>query len=185
MRRSAESATIIDRSPPLATRTTNEPALEIMALFALRKLFLQSRMRSHPTGLDIWFLVGPFVYFHTLCVRTAKALARLRECAGSPEPSLVAFVISTIISWAGSDHGRRRPVPFYPSEVNTIPDRTNLTSNITKADEKAKIRNWYNRIPHSAPNTQWERNTHTHTHTETAQNKKQQERKVKRTALSQ
>ena len=48
------------------------------------------------------FFVGPFVYFHALCVRTAKALARLRECAGSPEPSLVAYVISTIISWAGS-----------------------------------------------------------------------------------
>ena len=53
-------------------------------------------------GLDTWFLVGPFVYFHTLCVRTAKALARLRGHAGSPERSLVAYVISTIISWAGS-----------------------------------------------------------------------------------
>ena len=49
------------------------------------------------------FLVGPFVYFHTLCVQTAKALARLRGCAGSLEPSLVAYVISTIISWAGSN----------------------------------------------------------------------------------
>ena len=29
-------------------------------------------------------------------MRTAKALVRLRECAGSPEPSLVACVISTI-----------------------------------------------------------------------------------------
>ena len=55
-------------------------------------------------GLDVWFLVGPFVYFHTLCVRTAKALARLRGCAGSPEPSLVAFVVSTIISWAGFNY---------------------------------------------------------------------------------
>ena len=27
---------------------------------------------------------------------------RLRGYAGSPEPSLVAYVISTIISWAGS-----------------------------------------------------------------------------------
>ena len=36
------------------------------------------------------------------CVRTAKALVRLRGCAGSPEPSLVAYVISTIISCAGS-----------------------------------------------------------------------------------
>ena len=35
-------------------------------------------------------------------MRTAKALVRLRGCAGSPEPSLVAYVISTIISWAGS-----------------------------------------------------------------------------------
>ena len=79
-----------------------EPAHEIMAFFVLRKLILQSRMRSQPVGLDVWFLVGPFVYVHTLCVRTEKALARLRGCAGSPEPSLVAYVISTIISLAGS-----------------------------------------------------------------------------------
>ena len=83
--------------------TWNEPAHEIMTLFVLRNLILQTRMRSHPIGLDVWFLFGPCVYFHTLCVRTAKALARLRRCAGSPEPSLVAYVISTIISWAGSN----------------------------------------------------------------------------------
>ena len=59
-----------------------EPAHEIMVLFVLRKLILQTRMRSHPVGLDVWFLVGPFVYFNTLCVRTAKALARQRICAG-------------------------------------------------------------------------------------------------------
>ena len=81
----------------------NEPAHEIMALFVLRKLILQSRMRSHPVGLDVWFLVGPFVYFHTSCMRTAKALARLRGCAGSPEPSLVVCLMNTIISWAGSN----------------------------------------------------------------------------------
>ena len=79
-----------------------EPAHEIMALFILRKLFLQTCMRSPQVGLDVWFFVRPFVYFHTSCVRTAKALARLHGCAGSPEPSLVAYVISTIISWAGS-----------------------------------------------------------------------------------
>ena len=38
-----------------------------------------------------------------MCLGTAKALARLRGYAGSPEPSLVAYVISTIISWAGSN----------------------------------------------------------------------------------
>ena len=52
-------------------------------------------------GLAVWFLVGHFVYFHTSCVWTAKALARLHRCAGLSEPLLVAYVISTIISWAG------------------------------------------------------------------------------------
>ena len=79
-----------------------KPSHEIMALFVLRKLILQTRMRSHPVGLDVWILVRPFVYFHTSCVQTAKALVRLHGGAGSPEPSLVAYVISTIISWAGS-----------------------------------------------------------------------------------
>ena len=36
------------------------------------------------------------------CMRAAKALARLRRCAGSPKSLQVVFVISTIISWAGS-----------------------------------------------------------------------------------
>ena len=76
---------------------------EIMVLFVLRKIILQTRMRSHPVELDVWVLVGPFVYFHTSCVRTAKALARPRGCADSPEPSLAVNVISTIISWAGSN----------------------------------------------------------------------------------
>ena len=71
-----------------------------MALFFLRKLILQTHMRSHPVELDVWF----FVFFHYVCVRTAKALLRMCGCAGSPEPSLVAHVISTIISWAGSFH---------------------------------------------------------------------------------
>ena len=81
---------------------TIEPSREIMVLFVLNKLILKTRMHSRPVWLDVWFLVGPFFYFHTLCVRTAKALARLRGCTGLPEPSLVAYVITTIITWAGS-----------------------------------------------------------------------------------
>ena len=68
------------------------------------------RMRSHPVGLDVCILVGPFVYFPTLCVQTAKALASLRGCAGSPEPShprsfarvFAGCLCDTIISCAGS-----------------------------------------------------------------------------------
>ena len=64
-----------------------EPCHEIMVLFVLSKLILQMRMRSHPVGLDIWFLVGPFVYFHTSCVGTAKTILEKlwQDCAGSPE----------------------------------------------------------------------------------------------------
>ena len=49
-------------------------------------------MRSHPVGLDVCFLDSPFVYFHTSCVQTAKAPARLRGCASLPEPLLVTYV---------------------------------------------------------------------------------------------
>ena len=62
-----------------------EPAHEIMVLFVLHKLILEMRMHSHPVGLDVWFFVEPFLYFHTSCVWTAKTLARLRGCAGSLE----------------------------------------------------------------------------------------------------
>ena len=79
-----------------------EPSHEIMAIFVLGKLILQMCMLSHSVELDGGFLVGLFVYFHTSCMRIVKPLARLRGCAGRPEPSLVTYVINTIISWAGS-----------------------------------------------------------------------------------
>ena len=36
---------------------------KIMLLFVLRKLILQSRMRSNQMELDVWFLVGPYFMF--------------------------------------------------------------------------------------------------------------------------
>ena len=42
------------------------------------------------------------MHFHSLCVQTVKALARQCGCVGSLELLLVAYVISTIISSAGS-----------------------------------------------------------------------------------
>ena len=81
--------------------TWNEPTHEIMALFVLRKLILQTRMRCHPVWLDVWFLVGPFVY----CANSEGSgeTSRMRRL---PEPSLFAYAITTIISWAGSYHQR-------------------------------------------------------------------------------
>ena len=55
-----------------------EPCHEIMVFSTLRKLILQTCMHSHPVGLNVWFLVGPFVNIHTSCMRTAKVLARLQ-----------------------------------------------------------------------------------------------------------
>ena len=42
-----------------------EPSDEIMVFAVFHKLILQTRMRSHLVGLDVWFLVGLFIYFHT------------------------------------------------------------------------------------------------------------------------
>ena len=71
--------------------------LPFMVLSVLRKPILQTRMCSHPMGLDVlFFRLLPY----TSCVRTAKALARLcgmrrlaRAIAGT-----VTYVISTKIS---------------------------------------------------------------------------------------
>ena len=75
--------------------SVNEPCHEIIVIFVLYKLILR-------VGLNIWCLVWPFVYFHSSCVRTAKALARLCGFTGSSELSLFACVVSTILSWACS-----------------------------------------------------------------------------------
>ena len=65
-------------------------------IFAIAHMKYGSRQRVRPKIRHLAPMDG------RACVRTAKALARLRGCVGSPEPSLVAHVISTIISWAGS-----------------------------------------------------------------------------------
>ena len=40
-------------------------------------------MCSHPMGLDVWSLVGPFVYFHTLCANSEGSgkTAQMRKLA--------------------------------------------------------------------------------------------------------
>ena len=87
-----------------------------MALFVLRKFILQTRMCSHPVGLDVWFYVD---HFSSSILHVCEQRRLWRDCADtqairavSPEPSLVAYVISTLISWAGSfrDH-----LTFVPS----------------------------------------------------------------------
>ena len=47
----------------------------------------------------MWLLKLPLV---PLSMQTAKALARLRRCAGLPEPLLFAYVSGTLFTLAGS-----------------------------------------------------------------------------------
>ena len=59
-------------------------------LRAFRHDKFQLRMPSHSEGPGIWLSVWRFLLIHCLYERAAKVLARLRGCAGSPEPSLLA-----------------------------------------------------------------------------------------------
>ena len=126
---------------------------ESVAFFVLRKLILQTCMHSNPVGLDVWFLVWPFVYFHTSCVRTVKALLRLRGCAGSPEPLLVAYVKSTINSWAGSFNEfiqkcmyRKGPM-FWGRSI-----RANSKNQDQSAPRGAQAEHFLFMVPHSMTN---------------------------------
>ena len=58
-------------------------------------------MPSHSEGPGIWLSVWRFLLTHCLYERAATVLARLRGCAGSPEPSLLAYAISTKFAWRG------------------------------------------------------------------------------------
>ena len=58
-------------------------------------------MPSHSEGPWIWFSVWRFRLTHCLYERAAEVLTRLRGCAGSPEPSLLAQAISTKFAWRG------------------------------------------------------------------------------------
>ena len=63
-----------------------------------------------------------------ISVQTGKALERLRGYAASPEPSVVACVISTIISWAGSfDEGI---LCFYGETMEFIPKSSSNTPSL-------------------------------------------------------
>ena len=43
-------------------------------------------------------VIWVFIYIQTLCMLAVKAMARMRICAGSPEPSLLGYMICAKIS---------------------------------------------------------------------------------------
>ena len=70
--------------------STCEPRQANLCLRAFRHDKFQLRMPRHSEGPGIWLSVWRFLLTHCFYERAAKVLARLRGCAGSPEPSLLA-----------------------------------------------------------------------------------------------
>ena len=90
-----------------------EPRQANLCLRAFRHDKFQLRMPSHSEGPGIWLSVWRFLLTHCLYERAAKVLVRLRGCTGSPEPSLLAYAISTKFAW-------RRPFVTMPSTAETF-----------------------------------------------------------------
>ena len=74
-----------------------EPSHEIMVLFVP-----SSNVHAQPSTGAMCLMFGrtfhlfPYFIAWASANKTVKALVRLRRCAGSPEPSLVAYVINSI-----------------------------------------------------------------------------------------
>ena len=45
-------------------------------------------------------IIWVFIYIHTLCMQAVKAMARMSICAGTPQPSLLGFIVCIEISLA-------------------------------------------------------------------------------------
>ena len=56
-----------------------------------------ANVSSDVRRIEVKSLNLAFIYIHTLCVRAEKAVASLRICTDSPEPSLFGEAISTEI----------------------------------------------------------------------------------------
>ena len=69
--------------------TAYEPRQANLCLRAFFHDKFQLRIPSHSEGPGIWLSVRRFLLIHCLYERAAEVLARLRGCAGSPEPSLL------------------------------------------------------------------------------------------------
>ena len=88
-------------------------------------------MRSHPMGLDVWCLVGPFVYLHNLCVRTANAL------------------VSYHMLYQCQDDSRNKrtlePPPDKTNKVSLCPAKTQISLSIRPVWSESSLSAWRKR----------------------------------------
>ena len=57
----------------------------------------QPLSRAQSWALCLKVPLGPYIIYHV-----SKQQRLLRDCSGSPEPPLFAYVITTLFTWAGS-----------------------------------------------------------------------------------
>ena len=87
-------------------------------------------MPSHSEGPGIWLSVWRCLLTHCLYERAAKVLARLRGCAGSPEPSRLAQAISTKFAWRG------------PYEILSVSETIKTRSRAPKPNHFLLVSKW-------------------------------------------
>ena len=83
-----------------------------MVLFVLRKLIFQTHMGSHTVELDLWFLVGSFVYFMWANSEGSGETVRMRRLAWAFAGrlcdkyhnlmSLLIFCVGTLVEFENS-----------------------------------------------------------------------------------
>ena len=87
----------------LHLRKPNELSHEVMAHFIFRKLFFSNAHVQLSSGSRCLIFGRTLRQLpHFMCANS-EGYGKTAQMRGSPEPSLVAYVISTIISWAGSN----------------------------------------------------------------------------------
>ena len=79
----------------------------------------------------------------TICLQTAKSLARLYLCACSPKPWLVAYVIGTLFSCAGSYSDRITSKPVFQGKQKWV-CKTLRPPTICLSIPNAKVRQGHN-----------------------------------------
>ena len=79
-----------------------EQAQENRDLMVFHFVVLQMFISSPQLGLQTCMFARSFLEVSTTCLGLVKALARLHLCTDPSEPLLVACVISTLFSCAGS-----------------------------------------------------------------------------------
>ena len=131
-------------------RTANRWAHSHFVGFVMSRVICMNDVRAHPiVRVSILYLIHAYftVFFSTDNCQDPSPRSKFRRshrCKTVPSRTLWKQIV-----FGKGFSGGRHCFPYFF-----------IKHKLRKRDETAKTRNQYNRIPHPAPDTQWERNTH-------------------------